>query len=361
MRTERNVFATALMALLLTACGGGGSPPRAESAGTANEAWTLATPAEVGMDGTLLQKAVSVEDFRTSILVQRHGKPVLEHYWKGYGKNNLHEIRSATKSITSLMTGIAIDKGFLKGVGQPISEPLGAAYPGRPALARNITIGHLLTMRSGLQCDDFDPASPGRQEKMYPTRDWVDFILNLPQRTAPELAAARYCTGGVTTLGRAISEASRMSIPAFAEQHLLAPLGITTMQWVTYDDGKHASAGGRASLRPRDMLKIGQLVLQKGKWEGRQIVSEAWIAESTRAHTRIVGQKEEYGYLWWVTTVHHQDRQLPVHFAVGNGGQYIFIIPDLDMVVVFTGQHYDLETDGSTFAILNSYVVASVK
>ncbi|WP_181373326.1 serine hydrolase domain-containing protein [Massilia glaciei] len=348
-------------ALLMTACGGGGdSPQRVESLGTHNEQWTLAAPGEVGMDAATLQLALNDESFRSSIIVQRHGKPVLEHYWKGYDKNTLHEIRSATKSITSLMTGIAIDKGVLKGVDQPISELLGAAYPGRPALTRNITVGHLLTMSSGLDCDDFDESSPGHQKNMYPTRDWPDFILNLSQRSTPG-TQARYCTGGVTTLGRAISEASKLSVPAFAEQHLLAPLNITTMKWVTYDNGKHSSAGGLASLRPRDMLKIGQLVLQKGKWEGRQIVSEEWIAESTRSHVALFPARNRYGYLWWFGTVPLGNRLLQVHYASGNGGQYIFVIPELDMVVVFTGQNFNANTDTSTFQILTQYIVGAVK
>lgn len=361
-RSELLITAMFAVALSMTACGGGvgDSPARVESAGTQNEQWTLAAPADVGMDGAILQQALGIEHFRSSIIVQRHGKPVLEHYWKGYDKNTLHEIRSATKSITSLMAGIAIDKGILKGVEQPISELLGAAYPGRPALARNITVGNLLTMSSGLHCDDFNAGSPGNQMKMYEVQDWVDFMLNLAQRSTPG-TESRYCTGGVTTLGRAISEASKLSVPAFAEQHLLAPLGITTMKWVMYDNGRHANAGGRASLRPRDMLKIGQLVLQQGKWEGRQIVSEAWIAQSTRPHTRVVGASGEYGYLWWITTVQHGNRQLPVHYAVGNGGQYIFVIPDLDLVAVFTGQNFDMETDASTFSILNHYIVGAVK
>jgi CubicO group peptidase (beta-lactamase class C family) len=344
------------VALLLTACGGGSSPEPDEP----TEPWTLVPPAEVGMDAAILQGAVSVEHFRTSLIVQRHGKPVLEQYWKGFDKDDLQEIRSATKSITSLMTGIAIDKGIVKGVDQPISELLGAAYPGRPALSRNITVRQLLTMSTGLHCDDWDSASPGAQEKMYPTQDWVDFILNLPQRTAPG-TEARYCTGGVTTLGRAISEASKLSVPAFADQHLLAPLGIKKMDWVTYDSGRHASAGGRASLRPRDMLKIGQLVLQKGKWNGHQIVSEAWIAESIRPRTRVIGAPEDYGYLWWSTKFQHKDRQVPVYFAIGNGGQYIFVIPELDLVAVFTGNHFNKDTDTSTFEIVARNIVGAVK
>ena len=290
---RRVTFATTCaviaLTLLTSACGGGGGgPPKfVEAPPAPDEQWTVAAPGDVGMDGALLQQATSAKPgWFSSIIVLRHGKPVLEQYWNGYGKDNLHEIRSATKSITSLMTGIAIDKGILKGVDQPISELLSAAYPGRPALSRNITVGNLLTMSSGLDCDDFNNGSPGHQKNMYPTQDWVNFILNLSQRSAPG-TDSRYCTGGVTTLGRAVSEASKLSVPAFAEQHLLAPLGIKAMKWVTYDSGRHSSAGGLAWLRPRDMAKIGQLVLQKGKWEGRQIVSEDWIAKiDACAHRR---------------------------------------------------------------------------
>jgi CubicO group peptidase (beta-lactamase class C family) len=359
----KNITCTLLaVALLMSACNGGGSgtPRVLETVPASGEKWTLAAPGEVGMDGAILQQAADAHPgWFSSIIVLRHGKPVLEQYWNGFGKDNLHEIRSATKSITSLMTGIAIDKGMLKGVDQPISELLGAAYPGRPALTRNITVGNMLTMSSGLDCDDFNEASPGHQKNMYPTKDWVNFILTLPQLSAPG-TSARYCTGGVTTLGRAVSEASKQSVPAFAEQHLLAPLGIKAMKWTTYDSGRHASAGGLAWMRPRDMAKIGQLVLQKGQWEGRQIVSEAWIAQSTRAQT-VVPRLGEYGYLWWVSKVVHGDRTLPVHFADGNGGQYIVVIPDLDVVAVITGEAYDVETRTAAFKIVNQYIVGAVK
>ena len=351
-------------AILMTACGGGGGgggpQPRTESVGTQNEPWALAAPSDVGMDAAILQQALVANASMSGLIVQRYGKPVLEQYANGFAKDTLHEIRSATKSITSLMAGIAIDKGMVKGVDQPISELLGAAYPGRPALSRNITVGNLLTMSSGLDCDDMDSGSPGHQKNMYETQDWVNFMLNLSQRSAAG-TEARYCTGGVTSLGRAISEASKLSVPAFAEQHLLAPLGITTMKWVTYDNGRHANAGGLASLRPRDMAKIGQLVLQKGMWEGRQIVSAEWIAQSTRPRTRVIGLTGEYGYLWWYATLRHAGRDYGVHFAEGNGGQYIFVIPSLDIVAVFTAENYDRETRTAALSILTQYIVGAVK
>ncbi|MES3023657.1 MAG: serine hydrolase [Pseudomonadota bacterium] len=356
-----------LCAALLQGCGGGGAggarPPGETVPPPPNEQFTIVPAAQVGMDGAVLEGAEASlpapgEHLLASMLVLRHGKPVLEKYWNGYTKDSLHDMRSATKSITSLMVGIAIDKGMLGGVDQPIGTHLAASYPGAPALQHNITLRHLLTMNSGLSCNDSDANSPGHESKMYQSRDWVQFFLNLPALAAPG-SKTSYCTGGVVALGRVVSEASKRKVPDFADAFLFGPLQVAGARWEEFDERRQTDTGGHLHLRPRDMAKIGQLVLQKGKWNGAQLVSEAWIAQSTSEHTRYENTAR-YGYLWWIVSIPYKGRTVEVQYASGNGGQSIFVVPELDLVAVFTGENYDSNKAIQGRNLLTKYIIPSV-
>ena len=351
--------------LVLHGCGGGGagSPP-VKVIADPGEAWVMSAPADVGMNAELLNKAASGlpapdKHGLASMIVLRQGKPVLEHYWNGYDKDTLHDMRSATKSITSLMVGIAIDKGMLGSVDDPIKTYLEPGYRNAPALGHGIALKDLLTMSSGLACNDHNPASPGNEEKMYPKTNWIDFFVNLPVAYAPG-AATYYCTAGVVTLGRIVAESSKMSIPDFATRHLFAPLGIQNARWATFDNGRQHDTGGHLYLRPRDMAKIGQLVLQGGKWNGTQLVSTGWITKSTSALTTM-DATSKYGYLWWQRLFKLGDKTITAHQARGNGGQYIFVIPELDMVVVFTGENYNSPAAQLPYDLVQQYILPSVR
>jgi CubicO group peptidase (beta-lactamase class C family) len=357
-----------IFCLLLQACGAGagGNKPAApiEVPPNAIEEWTLAAPADVGMDGAMLGRAVSelpapAEHGLASMLVLRRGKPVLEQYWNGYNKDTLHDLRSATKSITALMVGIAIDQHFLSGVDEPLVASLGHAYPDAPALARGITLDHALTMSTGLACDDRTASSPGNESAMYRTTDWVKFVLNLPQAAAPG-SETHYCTGGAVTLGRVIAEASKRSVPAFAEAYLFAPLGIANVRWADFDNHKQTDTGGHLQMRPRDLAKLGQLVVQKGLWKDKQLVSAAWIGNATRQHV-LIDNGWKYGYLWWMKLMPYKGRQVMMQFAWGNGGQYIFTIPELELVVVFTGENYDSDKADLPFDILKQSILPAIQ
>lgn len=359
-----------LATLGLSGCGGGrggGSAPLPVPP-PQGEQWTLAQPADVGMDATLLARAVSElppasEHGLASMLVLRHGKPVLEQYWNGYDKDTAHDLRSATKSITSLLVGIALDAQVLSSVSTPIASYLSADYPNAPALKQGITIEHLLTMSSGLACDDWDASSPGNEQKMYQQTDWVQFILNLASTASPG-AVTQYCTGGPVTLGHILANASKQPVPAFANSQLFGPLGIasTSFQWADYDNHTQTDTGGHIKMRPRDMSKIGQLVLQGGQWNGARVVSSAWISAST-SHRRdfvLVGSRGGYGYLWWLSKEPYKNSTVDVIRADGNGGQYIFVIPALDMVAVFTGENYDSDKANLPFSLLTTYLLPAV-
>ncbi|MEO0469142.1 MAG: serine hydrolase [Bacteroidota bacterium] len=291
-----------------------------------------------------------------SILLWKDDCMAYENYWGKYHAHSTHDLRSATKSITSLLVGIAIEQGHLK-LDDPVFPILRSQYPEHKHTSPEkdaITVRHLLTMSSGLACNDRDKKSPGQEDRMYKKRDWLQHFTDLPMDGLAGDSSI-YCTGGVVALGRLIEVKSGMKIDAFAEQFLFGPLGITDYTWARFDGKEGFDTGGHIDFRPRDMIKIGRLVLQKGKWEGKQIVSEAWIQESTDLQTRIDGGRP-YGYLWWFAGVKSDQNTYKMVFASGNGGQYIFIIPELDCVVVFTAGNYNSPKAGRPFALLNQYI-----
>lgn len=326
------------------------------------EGWVEAEPAEVAMDGALLQAAAARLDRERghgidSMLVVRRGRLVAEHYWNGQTMASLHDLRSATKSVTSLLVGVARDRGLLD-VHGPALPHLARAYPGLAAddAGPPLTLEHLLTMRSGRACNDRDRRSPGHEDRMYRARDWLRFYLELPR---PHLPGTRtqYCTGDVIALGRVLAEATGQPVDVFADEALFAPLGIQAYAWRRFDRGRQIDTGGHLRLRPRAMAKIGQLVLQRGVWDSHDIVSGAWIDVSTAEHTRFHDDQRPYGYLWWRSRYQDGARALDLVYASGNGGQYIFIVPALDLVVVFTGRNYNSPAAGRPWAILGESII----
>lgn len=315
--------------------------------------WSIATPEEMDLDGERLRaalKGLPEGHGLRSFLVVRHGKLVSETYWNGADADTLQDLRSATKSITSLLVGMAIADGKLAGVDASIGEHLEV-----PETLRSITVGDLLTMRSGLACDDRDASSPGNEEKMYGQRDWVSFFLALPVR-AEHGTVTNYCTGGVVALGRIVEAATQTRIEGYSRDRLFRPLGIEHWRWATFDEGRGTDSGGHLRLRPRDFARIGQLALSHGRWEGQQVVPSEWIDDSFREHTRIDAAQVAYGHLWWL-----QDAESNrVIFASGNGGQLLFIVPSLDVVAVSTGSNYDSEKQAIPFQLFTFGVLQAV-
>jgi CubicO group peptidase (beta-lactamase class C family) len=318
----------------------------------ARPSWPLATPESVGLDGARLNAvlaALPADHGLRSFLVIRHGQLVSETYWNGADADTLQDLRSATKSITSLLVGIAI--GDAKA---PISRSLEV-----PADKQAITLGDLLTMRSGLDCDDRVPSSPGQEDRMYASKDWVDFVLRLEVKHEPG-TVAHYCTGGVVLLGRVIERATNRRIDEFSRATLFEPLGIEHARWATFDDGRGTDTGGHLRLRPRDLARIGQLVLNRGEWRGQQLVPAAWIAETTREQTRLDVQQSAYGALWWLEEVPVGEAKVPLVYANGNGGQLLFIVPSLDLVVVSTGGNYNDRRQAIGFQLFSAGVLGAV-
>lgn len=290
----------------------------------------------------------------SSVLLVRGGFLVLEEYFGEDDRDRLHTMRSAAKAITSALVGIAIDKGFIESVDEPLL-PYFPEYQGEIAnwdeRKRDITLAHVLSMTSGVR---------GNEDAMYPTDDWIKFYLDQPLAAAPGETFS-YATSGVVTLGNVITRASGLGIPAFADRYLFGPLGITEYRWpITNSRGNQglAMTGGGLNLRPRDMAKFGQLYLNGGGWEGERLISEEWIEESTRKHATSDLYGEDFGYLWRMIDRTVAGRRVRSIEAWGNGGQFIMVFPSLDLVAVFTGENYGLFPEmEQPFELIDQYIL----
>lgn len=278
-----------------------------------------------------------------SFLIARNGALVLEQYFNGYHRNKKHDIRSATKSITGLLTGIAIDKGYLAHTNLAIYDYFTRYdhFDYWSNLKSDITVQHLVTMSGGWECNDHDNASLGNEERMYRYMDWAKFILDLPMANRPGESFS-YCTGAVGVLGDVIGLASGMGVADFANEYLFAPLDITQFHYRT-DPSNRTHVGGQMHITPLGMLKIGQLFLDNGNWGGNQIVSRQWIEKSKTPYF------PWYSNLWWIWngTIAAVDAEVTFYYANGNGGQRIFVVPAYDLVVVFTAHDYNSPEGGN--------------
>ena len=286
-----------------------------------------------------------------SVLLIKNNQIVIEEYFNGHSVNKQHDLRSVTKSIRSILLGIAIDKGFIDNIDDPISKYLKSPIPTKNLDERKdkITIRHLLTMSTGLDCNDWDKNSKGQEDKVYRKKDWLQYTLNLPMVNEPG-TVSNYCSMGVVLLVEIISQASGITIDEFAKRFLFNPLGVSNVSWGHTSNKEIISSGKRLYMTSRDMAKIGQLILNNGKWNEKQVVSEKWIKESTAPKTKITGI--DYGYLWWNIPFKAKEKMIVSKVATGNGGQYIMVLPELDIVAVFTGGAYNSQEDKLPFAIM---------
>jgi len=335
--------------------------------------WPRSPPAEAGLSPETLSAMEA--DIRGgkfgpvgSVLISRHGKLAYEGYFAG-DADTLRDTRSATKSITGLLVGLALERHKLKSLDQRILSLL----PDRAAKMQNpdprksaTTVEDLLTMSSPLECDDWNDASRGNEERMYLVEDWAQFILDLPVRgrmhvgetvEAPEFGRNfSYCTGGVFLLSEILTKASGQRTDKFADQALFGPLGIRNRNWV-YSPLDMPQTGGGLRLTSPDLLKIAQLYLNGGRWNGKQIIGEGWVKASITPHARI-DEKTTYGYLWWLKDFQGH----PGFFMTGNGGNKVVAIPSLDLTVVITSTNYNTRgMHDLTETLLTKYVIGATQ
>ena len=299
--------------------------------------WRTSTPEAQGMDSDILANAF--EFIRQnhipihSFLIVRNGYVVLDAYFYPFRDSDVHDAASVTKSMTSTLIGIAAGQHKLD-----IHQPVLSFFPGRTIAHRDarkekLTIEHLLTMTSGLDCHVENAEVTLRQ--MDQSRDWLQFMLDLPMTQDPGTTFS-YCSGGMHLLSGIISQVTGRSAFEFARHELFEPLGIRDVIWPS--DPQGVSRGwGDLHMQPRDMARIGYLWLHRGRWEERQIVPTDWMEAATQAHAHPNFGSGEYGYGFWV----YPKRTPPEFEALGRGGQRISIAPDRNIVVVFTGGEFE--------------------
>ena len=327
-------------------------------------AWEEASPADVGMEAGPIDRLIELlqtqEHDYHSLLVVKDGKLVVEEYWDGqdadlttyefgladpmaFDRDTPHFQASVTKSITSILVGIAIDKGFLQGVDEKVFD----FFPEYANLGtggkEDLTVAHMLTMGTGIPWDESYPYSDIRNDlnRMWHDTDPIHVVLEIPVVAAPTTRFL-YNSGTTNLLGEIVRRQAGMSLVEFAEHNLFAPLGISSYEWVGFEhDPEMAFASSGLYLRPRDMAKIGQLYLQKGIWNGTQIVSREWVDRSVERWVSIPpsargsDHASGYGYQWWLEE--YDGGEIEAYSARGHGLQFIVVFPELNMVVVFTG------------------------
>jgi CubicO group peptidase (beta-lactamase class C family) len=278
-----------------------------------------------------------------SVLIFQGGKLVLEEYFYGYDRDTPHQLRSATKSVVGAVVGAAVADGAVT-LDEPVLPRLGYATVANPDPRKSaITLRHLLTLQSGLDCDDHVAGSPGGENQLYNTPDWIRVVVDLKMVDTPG-TVGRYCTGATFLAGRTIEKATGRALPDYAQEHLFGPLGIRQADWtwnhaLTSAD-KHF---GMMAMRPRDMLKFGMLYANEGRWGKKQVLPAAWVKASLSSFSRV--ENTDYGYLWWRMSLRiatpDGPRRVYMSAAQGNGGQKIYLVPELDLIAVFTGSRYN--------------------
>lgn len=311
------------------------------------DGWIVSSLEEQDMDPGLLGQAsweIQNGDFEEihGLLIVRHGKLVFEeYYWEDHDINILHNLNSITKSIASAAVGIAVDQGLITGVHQKIGEffPEHTDLINLDPQKRDIELWHLLTMSAGFEWT----AGVGFEEfsdsyAMMNSEDEIRFVLEKPIVTDP--GAEFFYNGGLTMmLDGIIRKVSGMGTDEFVKEFLFDPLGIESVHWKSYSD-KYTSVDGGLQMRARDLAKIGQIYLNEGKWGNQQILSEEWINSSVTPWIQ-ADEQYYYGFQWWLEPLNNvsgiESEPNDIFLASGFGGQKLFVIPHLDLVVVFQG------------------------
>jgi len=311
-----------------------------------------------------------------SVLLVKNGKLVVEEYFpRRYGEGqeqalkrvSIHEQASVTKSVNAILIGIAIDQQLIRGV----EEKIATFFPEyadifAESAKDTLRLKHFLSM-TALAWDEWTyPYTDARNDhvRLDLSPDPVRYALTRPL-AGPPGTTFTYNSGMAITLGEILYKVSGLRADKFDERYLFAPLGISNYYWWKYPNGT-VHTGGGLSLQPRDMAKIGALMLHGGRWQGKQIVSEAWVKESTQPHVGprqmppFVQQAQNYGYQWWLGAFHVRDRVVESYSARGRGGQFIFVFPALQTVAVFTGWN-DNELANQPLEMLQQYILPAVR
>jgi CubicO group peptidase (beta-lactamase class C family) len=338
-----------------------------------DDGWPTGTLEEANIDRPAIEKLIQMisETAEATVdtpqihglLIARHGKLVLEEYFHGFHRDLLHNTRSGSKSVTATLVGAAMQAGAPLKLSSPVFQIMnGGTFP--PDLGpqkRAMTLENLLTMSSGFFCDDNNPDAPGRENFMANESeepDYYRFYLKLPMDRKPGEKAV-YCSGdpnlALGMLGRAIGE-----FPLYSFDRLIGgPMKISHYAW-GLDRARNPYGGGGTDFLPRDFMKFGQLMLNRGVWQGRRILSADFVARASSPLYQLGSRK--YGYLWWVVDYSYKGRKVNAFQALGAGGQNVTVIPDLDLVIAsFSGSYFSRGYGRVTGEIIPQNILPAVR
>ncbi|NQZ77890.1 MAG: serine hydrolase [Ekhidna sp.] len=341
------------------------------------DGWSVANVEDVQIDRNQLELAVSKivdRDFVniSSLLIARDGQLVVDELFRttldandaavGNTDLNVHTLQSTTKSFVSAITGIAIDQGYIESVNTSFYSlfPEYDSFENWIDSKNNITVEDVLTMRHGWQYNEWDyPIQSDLNTLHFIYRNYYDFVkglLDRPMEIAPGTSFV-YSTMASHALGAAVSNTSQKTIPDFAQEYLFGPLQFQKSYWL-FSPKNRAMTGCCLFISGRDMTKLGQLYLDKGEWNGSQIISSDWIERSiAKALSLNLGFTNGYGYHWWRNTFTVNERSIDSYFAAGNGGQFIYVFPSLNAVVSFTGENYGSPTMYQVTSFLENHLL----
>ena len=354
-KMKKNILQLFILIWALVMCWNFGSAADEKPDYWPTKAWRSASPESQGVDSNLLVKMLETIGEKKiaiySVLVIRNGYLVLDAYSYPYDSDDKSNIHSCTKSVSSALVGIGIDKGYIKDVNQPVLD----FFPKRVAKnldadKKSMTLENLLTMTSGLECRDSGLHDWRGLRQMKSSADWVQFIIDLPMVDVPG-TRFEYCNGASFLLSAILQKQTGMNTLSFANKYLFTPLGIFDVRWPSNPQGITA---GHSDLymKPHDMAKIGYLYLNDGMWDGKRIISSQWIKASTRKHIAAT-LTPGYGYQWWIVSP-------GIYTAVGLKGQFILVAPETNMIAVFTSS-LNPEDLYSPLGLFTSYIIPAAK
>jgi CubicO group peptidase (beta-lactamase class C family) len=347
-----------------------------------DDGWNVASMDEVGLDTLPIINMLKEidrwkENLINGILIVKDERLVFEKYYQGhvfdfeipgltkeiieYKPETLHFLASQSKSVTSLLFGITLDRGLIHSTDDSITSYFSPEYAdlirdGKEA----ITIKHLLTMSSGLPWNE-EHTSTSDIYRLFRENDPIFYLLSRQLEATPG-QKFHYNSGGTNLLGEIIRRRTGNNLRQFAMINLFTPLGISNFEWETIS-GEHIFASGGLFLSPRDLAKIGQLCLNMGEWNGRSIISKKWLEESTRSwiYPTELGIGNGYGYQWWLNDFNVNGKQFHSYFAAGWGEQLMFIVPEENMIVLFFGEYYNHSPQVSIHSLMNQYILKACK
>lgn len=332
--------------------------------------WSTATPSAMNLtDAPLVQLARALSNTSVtsvhapniqSMLVARGRTIVFERYFSGFNAMRAHDLRSASKSLTPVLVGVAMQQSARIAETMPITSFFHYASYANDAPAKHaITLADALAMNTGLACDDYDDNSPGGEDRMQATSDWYKFVLDLHQDSAPGARAA-YCSGGINLAVGAVAAATHEWTPRLFYERLALPMHLSGYALPTTPQGELYGGGG-IWMRPRDFMKFGRLYVQRGVWNGRRLLPETWIARTIAMHSVMNGD-DTYGYGWHLRTYRIGTRDFHSFEAGGNGGQLLAVFPDDDLEVMMTAANYgDFRVWKNFRDYITTYVLPAVR